>query len=373
MKKNRLFFMFAALFVASAVMFSCQKEDMGEMSLKGAVSSEEPSPNCEDCVEKWGDSKATYVVRQSTDGTKYAKFDVHNNFGQIIVRLYGGSSLSGKSFNITINGTRYPTNGNISISSNFHIFDQVTISPWTACTQVIVNNIEINGLNDQNFGQVVSTGPFNYYMQELCTTTTLTASETEDICVGDEVIISAAVSTKEPVSGGGFLAVTDGVLKIYKDGVEVASGVNSAEYTYIAEFGDVVFTAEYTGAGGFADSDDEITVTAENCGCEESFCYVDNGDGSYTFTYVPAESFTEAYLEFTFPGTTVDAEAEGWSNPANGVPANVKQITIDLVECVPYVFTFKLTNINGPLWTDFKVNGTARNLGYDNELSCEIE
>jgi len=110
----------------------------------------------------------------------------------------------------------------------------------------------------------------------------------------------------------------------------------------------------------------------DHCGCEESFCFVANDDGTYTFTYVPSVSMEDAYLEFTFPGTTVEDLAEGWSNPASGVPANVKQITIDLVECVPYVFTFKLTNENGPLWTDFKVNGVKRNLGYGNdELVCD--
>ncbi|MFZ5429359.1 MAG: hypothetical protein ACOZDD_03930 [Bacteroidota bacterium] len=363
MKKNRLFFMFAALLVAAAVMFSCQKEEAVSLeeglTIKGASSSE-----CDNCVNTWAGSLATYnnFKKGTVDITNFS-LTAYNDASKIYFTL---KRIDGTFGTLVYNGKTLLNNVDPKVSS--WSWTQTLPSGWEACYKqsIVLSLNDIPGVGNAQ-------GSFEYFAQELCTTTTLTASETEDICVGDEVIISAAVSTKEPVSGGGFLAVTDGVLKIYKDGVEVASGVNSAEYTYIAEFGDVVFTAEYTGAGGFADSDDEITVTAENCGCEESFCYVDNGDGSYTFTYVPAESFTEAYLEFTFPGTTVDAEAEGWSNPANGVPANVKQITIDLVECVPYVFTFKLTNINGPLWTDFKVNGTARNLGYDNELSCEIE
>ena len=39
------------------------------------------------------------------------------------------------------------------------------------------------------------------------------------------------------------------------------------------------------------------TVEVVNCGCEESFSYVDNGNNSYTFTYIPAEDMTDVPVD----------------------------------------------------------------------------
>lgn len=95
--------------------------------------------------------------------------------------------------------------------------------------------------------------------------------------------------------------------------------------------------------------------------CEESFSFVDNGDSSYTFTYIPKEEMIDAFIEFTFPQGIVVSAPAGWTQPGNG---HVRQIHRNLVACEPFVFTFKLVhkeNGFGPLWTDFKVNGISRN------------
>lgn len=95
--------------------------------------------------------------------------------------------------------------------------------------------------------------------------------------------------------------------------------------------------------------------------CEESFTFLHNGDNTYTFTYTPEEDITNAFIEFTFPQSVVVTAPRGWTQPGNG---HVRQTHADLIACEPFVFTFELVhtlNGQGPLWTDFKVNGIPRN------------
>ncbi|HEY9170009.1 MAG TPA: hypothetical protein VIN72_11020 [Lutibacter sp.] len=114
------------------------------------------------------------------------------------------------------------------------------------------------------------------------------------------------------------------------------------------------------GAGGFT----QVSVNVVDCseGCDESFSYVANGGGSYTFTYTPAESVTNANLVFTFAqGTYV-------SGLADFSPAGVTmQKTMDLVACTTYNWTVILqSNCKGGgqndanVWTDFKVGSESK-------------
>src|SRR5690606_12809446 len=72
------------------------------------------------------------------------------------------------------------------------------------------------------------------------------------------------------------------------------------EYIYndeILKEGKYYFRAKI-GAGGFDYYD---TLNVVDCSdCEESFTYVTNNDGTYTFTYVPAEDMDDASIVFTF-------------------------------------------------------------------------
>ena len=129
-----------------------------------------------------------------------------------------------------------------------------------------------------------------------------------------------------------------------------------------------VYTVRLEGDGqwvrlGTASAVEMVTYSLfddENC-CTPGFSYVDNGDDTYTFTFVPEVSTMDAFVEFTFPQGVVISAPEGWTQPGQG---HVRQITTDLEQCVPFVFTFGLVHSEpgqGPLWTDFKVNGEVMN------------
>ncbi len=107
----------------------------------------------------------------------------------------------------------------------------------------------------------------------------------------------------------------------------------------------------------------EISVMVENCGCEESFTYVDNWDMTYTFTYIPEQDMPGAELVFTFAQGTSVAGLELWYN--NG-KAQTWHLTDDLNACQTYSWTVTLdANCPGKsgennVWTDFKVNEVSK-------------
>lgn len=118
------------------------------------------------------------------------------------------------------------------------------------------------------------------------------------------------------------------------------------------------------GSGGFT----QVAVTVVNCGCDESFSYVDNGGGSYTFTYVPAEDLENANLVFTFAQGVTVSGLTGWSS--EGV---TKQKIMNLVACTTYTWTVILSpncsghSNNSNVWTDFKVVNSDGNLLNDSK------
>ncbi|MEP6262931.1 MAG: hypothetical protein ABJ092_15250 [Gillisia sp.] len=106
----------------------------------------------------------------------------------------------------------------------------------------------------------------------------------------------------------------------------------------------------------------EISVSVVDCSdCEESFSYVENENGSYTFTYVPAEDMDDANLVFTLAQSDSDTGLEGWEDKGA-----TKQKTMDLAACQVYTWTVTLTpdcnasQPNSQAWTDFKVNGVSK-------------
>ncbi|MDX5340592.1 MAG: hypothetical protein LPK25_16315 [Cyclobacteriaceae bacterium] len=105
-------------------------------------------------------------------------------------------------------------------------------------------------------------------------------------------------------------------------------------------------------------------------GCDESFSYVDNEDGTYTFTYIPSEDIEDALLEFTFPQSALDGDPlQGWS-----YAGQTMQTTMDLEACETYTWTVSLSckPLNNPQnkWTDFKVNDVSKKGSLAN-IKCE--
>lgn len=97
-------------------------------------------------------------------------------------------------------------------------------------------------------------------------------------------------------------------------------------------------------------------------GCEESFYYVENTDGTYTFTYIPAEDMVDALVVFTFAQGVVVSGLEDFGS--SGV---TMQDILNFDACQTYSWTVEMTGDCGRnLWTDFKVNGESKKGGLPN-------
>lgn len=117
------------------------------------------------------------------------------------------------------------------------------------------------------------------------------------------------------------------------------------------------------GTGGFSAA---YTITVENCVCEESFSYSDNGNGTYTFNYVPEEAMEGAHLTFTFPQDVVYHVAQPFTQNGNGNDTTFSA-DLDLVACQTYAWMFGLSadcrgngKTEANLWTDFKVGDISK-------------
>jgi len=125
------------------------------------------------------------------------------------------------------------------------------------------------------------------------------------------------------------------------------------------------------GGGGFSDP---VTVTVTNCGCDEEFTYVDNGDETYTFTYIPDADAIGALVEFTFAqGVAVNGLSTNFTQ--NGGVSSVWSATMNLNECETYIWTVTLdANCSGNspqsnVWTDFKVNSVSKKLDLEDKFT----
>lgn len=101
--------------------------------------------------------------------------------------------------------------------------------------------------------------------------------------------------------------------------------------------------------------------------CEESFNYVNNVDGTYTFTYVPAEDMTDVEVVFTFPQVETVTFLEGYEFESFKRPGQgqVMKATLSFEACQEYSWNIQLVDCtaasataNG--WTDFKVGDVSR-------------
>lgn len=128
------------------------------------------------------------------------------------------------------------------------------------------------------------------------------------------------------------------------------------------------------GSGGFSNAMD---VRVANCGCDESFTYVDNQDGTYTFTYIAGEDMEDAEVVFTFAqGAYVSGLSDEFSQ--NGNNGQTYEATMDLKECdvLNYTVTLQPTcsgnSAKSNVWTDFKVKDVSKKANEEDKFvaSC---
>ena len=126
---------------------------------------------------------------------------------------------------------------------------------------------------------------------------------------------------------------------------------------------------------GFNESYSLVGVCSS--GCEESFGYAENEDGSYTFTYVSSEDLENAEVKFTCPhitGFEAPDEKQYDVNPGNSNGSPTVLTWIGNIEACTAI-TFKLsfdsdcdqTNSGkANIFTDFKVNGESKKGSNEN-------
>lgn len=192
---------------------------------------------------------------------------------------------------------------------------------------------------------------------------------------------------------------TEDIMQVKIDGNQIFCGGGAAmdkeTYTYeipIGVFGEdwngcdnksysvVINRNNCTGTG----SGNEVTIEASHMlvpvcppsECIESFKYDPNIDGSYTFTYIPAEDMEDALVEFTFAQGVAVAGLNGFTQNGNG-NASVWSTTSSFEACKTYTYEVTLTpdcsgnSGNSNVWTDFKVNNATKKGNLDNiTMSC---
>ncbi|MCM8568118.1 hypothetical protein NE848_01940 [Gramella jeungdoensis] len=127
----------------------------------------------------------------------------------------------------------------------------------------------------------------------------------------------------------------------------------------------------FIGSGGHTDVQAEVLDCSE---CEESFSYMDNNDGSYTFTYVPAEDMENAEIIFTLAQSVVSLWGESSVTTEWSTAGQTEHAFLDLEACETYWWTVSLekdcngSTPNNNVWTDFKVNDVSKK----NELTPNI-
>ena len=184
------------------------------------------------------------------------------------------------------------------------------------------------------------------------------------ICAGEEATFTFNFSDKPgntnlKVQLFGDDPETEEVEEWYNIFNEQFGGGGPENFNYTFEEAGEYLVRYQIGGGGFT----ELSVAVVNCGCEESFTYVDNGDMTYTFTYTPEEEMIDAELVFTFAQGTSVSGLESWSN--NG-KAQTWHLEETLNACQTYSWTVALdANCPGKtgennVWTDFKVNEVSK-------------
>ena len=202
------------------------------------------------------------------------------------------------------------------------------------------------------------------------------------VCAGTQLQI--CISFAQAYTGNGSTMQTNGQVQLFLgDNPSTTDVVETDYWLQIAhQNSNTGFCFDYTFASAgtyslkYKASNSQwsyATVEVVNCGCKEYFTYVDNGNNSYTFTYIPAEDMPQAALVFTFAQGVAVTGLDDWST--HGV---TRQKTMDLVACNTYTWTVTLNpdcsgkgNSKSNVWTDFNVGVDSKKGSLENiEILC---
>ncbi|MDI1323834.1 MAG: hypothetical protein PSV36_13880 [Algoriphagus sp.] len=242
---------------------------------------------------------------------------------------------------------------------------------WTKC-QVITEQWRQTG-----GGAPVELGNVSYSLIGICTTTTIAKDSETSVCIEDGTVNLTGTVTSFGTFTGGNIKIQQFNGVSYVDVASEAVGDGILVYAFDPSVsGTYTFRAAYdgTGSNGYNNSvSSDITVEAVNCvvACTESFSYVENQDGSYTFTYKSEVDITGAEVKFTSPQVTevTSGDIKTYAvNPGNGQGSPTVSTWVgDITACTPITFTLLFTpdceqNEGGfaNLWTDFKVNSISK-------------
>jgi hypothetical protein len=154
MKKNRLYFMFAALFVSAAVLFSCQKEEV--VSLEDGVmlkaltiaNYEAASAGCEDdCIEPGSSTlypvsdMATLSVGINTKSVSYIAYNTETDFVvEVTYAITAGPSDAKAIITIDIDGDQVEykvVNSGSTVSHTVPLAED-----WAGCDEIAFSIVE---------------------------------------------------------------------------------------------------------------------------------------------------------------------------------------------------------------------------------------
>lgn len=185
----------------------------------------------------------------------------------------------------------------------------------------------------------------------------------DEICAGEDAhfLLNAEVGSNLQVQqliGGEWIQVDQISKSTSNPHVTTLNFETAGEYMLRYKAGNGGYSAPYT-------------VLVKNCGCDESFSYVNNWDGTYTFTYVPEEDVELAELVFTFPQAVTMSGLQGWTPNGDGNAQTFKTV-MDLSACTSYSWTVALDAECNPsgkaiLWTDFKVDEDSKKEKFERE------
>lgn len=365
--------------IFSMVFSSCQHDELTVEQENSAML--KSTGNCGDCLEKWSDSKVNILALTSED----LYVEAFNDNSNLYLRVYRLNSKFTRVEELVVKQDGEIIYGPYASPVGVGNIQEIIIPavkinlPWDKCDKLTIS-LTAKGVG-KGGGKVIS--DLEYTLREIATITTISSSIESPVCIGEKITLTAEVSAAEVLAGGELILLEGREL------ITTGPANEPLEYTYTAADNSRTFTVIYYGSSGYCTSEEKITIDTKNCSlpvednaCEENFTYSLNADGSYTFTYVPAEDFVNANVVFTFAqGVTVSGDLNDWSN--NGV---TRQKTMNLNACETYSWTVTLApdckgqTKKSNVWTDFKVvpqDATLEDSAYSKkedlkniEMSC---
>lgn len=367
MIKKSMFFTFAALFFAAAVLVSCQKEDLSALNADAELKSGQVGPGDTYTDNAWQNyciTCASPYLSKTVTGT-YQNNDVvtvtiHNTSTHIVYTFSGVWA--------SYNGGQTTNPLSVALNANWAAGNTVTQSFTFQRTSGggggAGNSVEVNT---------------SYNLIGICTTTSISVDADDPVCVDEtEVTVTGTVASCGSFAGG-TIKIQEYISGNWTDVPGASESVTltnkDVEYTYTPDaVGTRTFRAVFSGGGNGYNASQSLgtDVEAVSCDCDESFSYVENEDGTYTFTFVPNADYTGASLVFTFPQSALNGDPlPGWTY--NG---QTMQTTMDLEACETYEWTVSLSckDLNNPQnkWTDFKVNNESLKEKYElSNIKCD--